>query len=298
MKIIARCNRLFPSVVIAFLVLSYVGAAHAQSLLGGAKAEKAKIAHKAEYKNKSFCNSNSWSSDNISLRDVREITLPASGTINVDSRQNGGIDVRGEDRGDILVRACVQTWGKTDVAARSLAESIKIATAGTIMADSSEGEKDWSVSYQILVPRSTGLLLKAHNGGISVVGIDSTAQFETMNGGLHVADVAGKVTGRTMNGGVNVVLSGSSWKGGGLDLQTVNGGVMVRMPTNYAAQVETGTVNGGYTTDIRGLEIEQPDRERGHRAAKVNVALNGGGAPVRISTTNGGVRIVQSETEM
>lgn len=291
MKIISRNLNVFTAAFFALALVMTASTASAQDVV---YAEKAKAAHKAEYKNKGFCTNNNWSSDEkVSISDLREMTIPASGSITVDGRQNGGINVKGEERSDIVVRACVQSWGKTDEAARAVAANIKIGTSGTIRAESSDGDKDWFVSYQILAPRATNLNLKAHNGGISISGVDGTAEFETMNGGLSIANTSGSIKGRTMNGGVNVELAGSSWKGTGLDVQTTNGGVNLRMAQNYAARVETGTVNGGFNSEIAGLAIEKKDDDGygRRRATRISTDLNGGGAPVRVITTNGGVRI-------
>ena len=118
--------------------------------------------------------------------------------------------------------------------------------------------------------------------------VDATAEFETQNGGIHLSDVAGNVRGRTTNGGVHVELSGNSGKGTGLDLQTTNGGVHLSMPETYAARIETGTVNGGFKSDISALNIERTDNRR---SVRFSTDLNGGGAPIRVVTTNGGVKI-------
>ena len=107
-------------------------------------------------------------------------------------------------------------------------------------------------------------------------------------------DVAGDVRGRTMNGGVNVMFAGNSWKGSGLDITTTNGGVHLSMPDTYAANIETGTVNGGFKSDIPALNVTTEDIRGGNRhsrATRLNMALNGGGAPIRVLTTNGGVKI-------
>ena len=242
-----------------------------------------------------FCSNENWSSDGrSSASDVREIPLSATGSLSVDSNQNGGISVMGEERGNVLVRACIQAWGSSEAEAKALAAAIRINTSGTIKADNPSGDKNWSVSYQILVPRSTDLNLTAHNGGIHIRGVNGTAEFETQNGGVHLSDVSGSVKGRTTNGGVHVELTGTSWRGSGLDVTTTNGGVHVSMPRNYAAHVETGTVNGGFKSNIPGLAVE--DKEGyGHRAKRVSADINGGGAPIRIVTTNGGVKIGSSE---
>ena len=243
---------------------------------------------------KGFCDNNNWSNgDNVSFKELREMTAAAGGTITVDGRQNGGISVRGENRSDVLIRACVQTWGKTDDAAKSIASNIKINTSGTIQAENSSDDKGWSVSYEISVPRASNVDLTAHNGGLSVKGIEGSINFTTVNGGVNLDGVAGTVKGRTINGGINVRLIGSSWKGTGLDVQTTNGGVNISVPENFAARIEAGTTNGGFTSNIVGLQPEKSDDDNKYyqRNKRVNTDLNGGGPLVRIMTTNGGVRI-------
>ena len=253
--------------------------------------------NKAEAKTKyrEFCSDNNWSSDDhVSFKEVREMTLPATGSLNVDGGQNGGVRVIGENRSDIHVRACIQTWATSDEAAKALAANIKIETAGTLKAESSSGDKDWSVSYEIAAPRATSLNLKAHNGGISISGVEGNLDFQTTNGGVALRDVAGEVKGRTMNGGVTVALAGSSWKGSGLDVETTNGGVSLVMANNYSAHVETGTVNGGFNSDFSALTVDRSER---WKPARVSADLNGGGPTIRVITTNGGIQIRSADKE-
>ena len=256
--------------------------------------EKGKPAYKGEVKNKEFCSSENWSNgDRVSFKEVREMNLPATGSLSVDGGKNGGIRVMGSDRSDVLVRACVQAWGANAEAARAAASAIRISAGGIVKADS-PGDENWGVSYEVLVPRFTNLDLKAHNGGIGIGSVEGRIQFETLNGGVHLKDVAGDVRGRTTNGGVNVMLAGNSWKGNGLDISTTNGGVHLSMPDTYAANIETGTTNGGFRSNIPALNVttenvQGPDRHQ--RAVRLNTAINGGGAPIRIITTNGGVNI-------
>ena len=251
---------------------------------------------------KSFCDDYTFSHGDggVSFRDLRETLQPSTGDLSVDAGRNGGVKVRGEDRSDVMVRACVQTWAKTDAEAKAIASSIKISTGSLIKADGPNEEK-WSVSYEVLVPRNTDLRLNAHNGGIAISNVDGRLEFETMNGGVSLTDVAGDVRGRTTNGGVNVSLSGNTWKGSGLDVQTTNGGVKISLPESYAANIETGTVNGGFNSNIPALNVTtenvKGDEWGRSRSKKINTAINGGGAPLKISTTNGGVMIRTTESE-
>jgi len=250
-----------------------------------------------EKRTSGFCSNENWSNgDKVGFKEMREMTAPATGSLTVDAGRNGGVRISGGNRSDVLIRACIQTWGTTEEAARSVAAGIKVSTGPSVHADGA-GEENWSVSYEILVPRNTDLNLTAHNGGISISSVEGRMEFTTTNGGIHLDNIAGDVRGRTTNGGVHVDLAGNTWKGTGLDLQTTNGGVHLSMPENYAANIEAGTTNGGFHSQLAGLTVEPLNKDRGYRrATKVNTAINGGGAPIRVITTNGGVTIGPSNS--
>ena len=57
-----------------------------------------------------------------------------------------------------------------------------------------------------------------------------------------------------------------------------------RVPENYSARVETGTVNGGVNTDF-------PVTVQGKITKQLALNLGAGGAMVRAMTTNGGVHL-------
>jgi hypothetical protein len=238
-----------------------------------------------------FCSKN-WSyGEKAGAKDLREATLGA-GDLTVDGKRNGGITVRGENRSDILVRACVQSWAETQSEADAIVKGVRVETGGTVRAEGGSDEKNFSVSYEILVPRNTNLKLTTVNGGISLVDVDGKIEFEAKNGGITLSNLAGDVRGRTQNGGINVRLDGSNWKGAGLDVETTNGGIILWMSESYAAKIETGTVNGGFLSEIPGLRVERDENDRYYTVKKrVTADLNGGGAPIRAVTTNGGVSI-------
>lgn len=248
-----------------------------------------------------FCSSETWKGDRASFRESRELTIPSTGTLNVDGGMNGGVRVVGTSRSDVSIRACITAWGDTEDSARSLTSSIQIGTAGQVKATGPADSKNWSVSYLISVPRNTDLNLSASNGGIGISAVEGNIQFTTQNGGVSLSDLAGSVKGRTTNGGVRVSLTGSSWKGTGLDVETTNGSVNLSVPDGYSANVEMATTNGGFRSDVPSLNVDQEDVKGDHfgrrKKTSLNTVLNGGGAPIRVVTTNGGVRIGPASKE-
>jgi hypothetical protein len=221
--------------------------------------------------------------------EITERTAPVSGTVTVDAGQNGGISIRGADRNDLLIRTRIQTAAPSENEANDLAKQIRIETAGTIKAVGPEQRHDynWSVSFEIYVPRHSDLSLVAHNGGISISEVQGKMDFECMNGGVSLKRVGGNVHGETTNGGVSVELAGDRWEGETLDVHTTNGGVILSVPENYSAHLETGTVNGSVSVDF-------PLTVQGRITKEISTNIGAGGATIRAMTTNGGVRVKRS----
>ena len=144
--------------------------------------------------------------------------------------------------------------------------------------------QSWSVSYDVYVPSQINLDATTENGGISAENVRGEMNFEGTNGGIHLTDVGGNVRARTTNGGVTADLSGTTWQGEGLDLQTTNGGAAVYVPHGYNAMLETGTTNGG-------MRVDFPITVSGSLNRHISTQLGSGGPRLRVITTNGGVRI-------
>lgn len=235
------------------------------------------------------CRGDSWYNDKLEGNcEIREQTLAMSGApIAIDGKQNGGISVKGWDQGQVLVRARVQTGAPTAAEAADLAKQIRIETSGAkIYASGPENRRNyhWDVSYEVFVPRRADLSLETHNGGISISEVNGKIDFNALNGGVVLRKVGGAVRGSTTNGGLVVELSGDRWDGETLDVRTTNGGVILSIPENYSAKLETGTVNGSINVDF-------PVTVQGKINKELAVNLGSGGATVKAVTTNGGVRV-------
>lgn len=238
-----------------------------------------------------WCAQQHWGDDREGFCEVREYTVPATGaTLTVDASPNGGIDVEGSGRGDILVQARVVATADTRDEASAIASRVQVvATAVRVDADGPRNlgrRQGWHVSYRLAVPTNTPLSLKSTNGGITMDNVNSHVELVTTNGGVKLSRVAGDVSGRTTNGGINVDLEGSAWDGNGLDLQTTNGGVHLMVPAGYNAHLEAGTTNGS-------VKIDFPVMVEGTRNRSFSTDLGSGGAPVRVRTSNGGVKITK-----
>lgn len=227
-----------------------------------------------------------WGNDRERYCTVREDTIPARSALRIDGRENGGIEIIGSDRSNIVVISKIQAQAGSERDAKEIADGIRVELGDEIRADgpSTRWRSSWSVSYEVHVPRRISLDLSATNGGIAIENVDGRVEFETSNGGVTLTGLSGNVRGSTSNGGVEVTLTGAQWSGEGLDVRTTNGGVELEIPANYSARLETGTVNGG-------MNIGFPITVQGRIDRRLTTQLGQGGPLVRVTTTNGGVSL-------
>lgn len=234
------------------------------------------------------CASQQGDNDRVSYCEVREATMAAPRRLEVSARPNGGIEVVGSDRSVVGVSARVQAWGESEAEARELAEQIELQTDnGRVSATGPRTNGDgrgWSVSYVIAAPRRIDLDLGSVNGGIAVTGVEGDLSLNTTNGSISMEGVGGRVRGQTTNGGLDVRLAGERWTGEGLELRTTNGAISLSVPANFAADLSASTVHGG-------IQIDFPITVQGRIGRNVDGEIGGGGPPVRLSTTNGGIDI-------
>lgn len=230
----------------------------------------------------------SWWGDQKRVCELRTTTIKLGGEHLAVKSENGGIEVTGEDRSDVVVEARVQAWASSEADARNILRQVTIETSGDSIRDNGPhfhlGSSGYGVNYRLRVPRKLGVDLKSENGGIDIAHLEGQIRFDTTNGGVGLNDLAGDVHGSTVNGGLDIALTGTSWRGQGLNAETTNGGVTLKVPDHYNAHLEAGTVNGG-------IEVNFPITIQGDIKNRISTNLGSGGPTIHAETTNGGVEI-------
>lgn len=136
---------------------------------------------------------------------------------------------------------------------------------------------------RLRLPRDVNLGISSVNGGITVGAIGGDISIASINGRVRV-DQAGSATEiKSVNGGVSISLDhlGNS----GLKVSSVNGGVELGFGSALNAQLEVRGVNGSINSEFP-LTV-QGEVKRG----ELSGAIGAGGAPISITSVNGGVQI-------
>ncbi len=226
---------------------------------------------------------------------ARTYTLSGAGprleVVNV----NGAVSVETGD-GDVLdVKALVVAHGPSDEAAREALDNVEIEdeVSGAevrLRTASPKGprRRPVEVTYTIRAPRRAKLEIETVNGSITVNGAAAALKAESTNGSIDGTDLSGDVKAETTNGSIKIRMAALG--DGGVALETTNGSVDLRLPGDAKATLSARSVNGGIS--VADLPFERTG-EAGRR--KLDGAINGGGAPLRLETVNGRIRVGRAQ---
>ena len=145
-----------------------------------------------------------------------------------------------------------------------------------------------NVRYELTVPRTMDLDLSDTNGSIRVTDVSGRLELDTTNGRIETKRCAGSLDASTTNGGIDAELIRVT-PGQPISLSTTNGRIELALPHNFAGEVDAGTTNGAISTDLPVAATRVGDN-------RLKGKINGGGTPLKLRTTNGGIEISKTAT--
>ncbi len=163
-----------------------------------------------------------------------------------------------------------------DVHARTSGGSVRVARVrGMVDASTSGGSIEIAT---IAGPVRAG----TSGGGITIEAASGDVSAETSGGGIRVSGAGGRVEAHTSGGPVTVAFAPGNARGG--ELSTSGGGVTAAVDPAAALSIDASSSGGGVTSDL-ALTTRSMSR------TSIRGDLNGGGSPLRLRTSGGGIRI-------
>jgi DUF4097 and DUF4098 domain-containing protein YvlB len=149
-------------------------------------------------------------------------------------------------------------------------------------------EDGWaSVEYTLTIPRTAKVDgAELVNGSLDVAGVQGDVRASLVNGTVKTSGLGGEVKLSTVNGSIEANVSALE-TAKGVQLTSVNGSIVLVIPSGASADVKASTVHGGITNDF-GLKVDD--------GQYVGHSLNGqigssGGARIRLNNVNGSIAI-------
>jgi hypothetical protein len=140
---------------------------------------------------------------------------------------------------------------------------------------------DVSVDFTVHLPAGVRFIGRTVNGQVETSALRGEVEAHTVNGNVHLS-TSSYAQASTVNGSITASLGSSDWTHP-VRFETVNGSVMLELPTETSAQLEAETVNGNISTDF-------PLTVQGKLGPKrIAGTIGSGGRQLFIKTVNGSI---------
>jgi len=152
----------------------------------------------------------------------------------------------------------------------------------TLQPQSSQG-RQYRVDYTLTVPSDLVVDLNHVNGHVSIAGFDNPVEVDVVNGNVLLSNLFGGATVSVENGSVDATLSLPP--GGEASLATVNGNLLLRIPSStsagLSASVDHGVISWSNLNLLNVLETN----------LSLTGTLGGGDGAIHLETTNGDIEV-------
>jgi len=190
----------------------------------------------------------------------RSVPAQNGGTLTLDLRTGGRVNITGWDRQQVLVQAVLagRDWRNTDLTLTPVVGGARLATEFT----GSSTDQSSSHRFQIHVPRSFNVQIKSAGGGVTIKDVNGYFTGSTGGGEIEIRNASGKAEIRT--GGGDIWISDSQLTG---SVSTGGGQVLIeRVTGNFS-----GYSGGGPVTYINSNGgTRKKDGARGSSSASVS----------------------------
>lgn len=235
---------------------------------------------------------------------------------------NGQIKVESWNRNEVDIDIRERNRGNSEIEIEIRVSDDRISVR-TIHPKRRFYRKSASAHYTIKVPREIIVRAQSTNGSVSVRDIHGEVDAGTTNGGVVVNNVEGDVKAHTTNGDIEVEdVSGivraettnqsiylrnvdgervdASTTNGGIradliidpdgryDFSTTNGSIRVTVPEDSEMDVTAYCKGRSFSSDFDiSSRYDRDDRRNSWTSRNIRGKVNGGGASLKMSTTNG-----------
>jgi Putative adhesin len=199
---------------------------------------------------------------------------------------NGAVEVQGWDRNEVEVHA-VKTakQRESDLDRVSIDVEAKPGVVSVSTRYPQDEGVEVAVEYTIHVPHCAHLERVATvNGTLRVTDVENIEELRTVNGNIDVFEGAGALHAHTTNGNIHVEMAHATAKNG-MVAEAMNGSVMLALPSDTQADLETKCLNGSFYSELP-VKMESTLNPR-----EMHGRIGNGGPSIRLRTVNGGIRI-------
>ena len=234
-----------------------------------------------------------WASEPTLTQEFHQTyPLTADGRVAV-ANINGAVHITGWDRNEVQVDAIKRAYrqerlDEARIVVDAHANSISIRTEYPHRDHNfnwNDENNPASVEYTVHVPRQSRLdEIELVNGALDIQDVSGEVHASSVNGRVVAKDLAGRSDISTVNGRTEAEFR--QLPKSHIKASSVNGSVLVTIPSDANADIHASTVHGGIETDF-GLRVHSQSFV-GH---DLDGKLGSGGTEIELSNVNGSIQL-------
>lgn len=216
--------------------------------------------------------------------------LSSGGNFQLDN-VNGSVQVDGWDRDEVEISAVKTAQNdpsdldQVQIDVESVPGQVAVHT---LYPGSSGAGTGVTVEYHVHVPNRVLLAnVKTVNGSVSVRGVQGGGDLRSVNGDVEVTDSAGRFNAKTTNGNLTLQLRKVA-NGAPMDIETVNGSVVLTLPSDTHANLKVQNMNGIFSSELPVSSATTPTA-----VGTFSAKLGAGGGQISLRTINGAIHLAR-----
>lgn len=147
-------------------------------------------------------------------------------------------------------------------------------------------KEEVTINFVVRVPAGVRLVADTEVGKVTAKSLAGPVEARTVMGDIQVS-TSEHARAESVNGDIDITLGKTRWSGT-VELETVNGDILVQLPAAAETEVRAETTNGSFQSDLFPVE----ENRYGVPGASVRGTLGaGGGRTLKIETTNGSIEV-------
>jgi len=222
--------------------------------------------------------------------------LSANGRVSLENI-NGGVRITVWDQNEVKLDAVKRAYRRerldeAKIRVNANTDSIRIRTDypdWNQTSNDDEGRRynnPASVDYTLTIPRRARIdSVEVINGSLDIDGAEGDVKASSINGYVKARSLTGDVRLSTVNGGLEATFIKLE-EAKPVNLSSVNGGIVLILPSDANAQVRAGTIHGGVSNEF-GLPVAHGEYV-GH---ELYGQIGTGGARIKLDNVNGRIAI-------
>jgi DUF4097 and DUF4098 domain-containing protein YvlB len=241
-------------------------------------------------------------------RQVKEFKFYPGGKIDLTIGVPGNLKIVGWKKGSLRLEAekivyYLSSEDAVDLLQKSPLRVRHSQTSVTIQAPvTTPPPANMEINLTLYIPGDrTDLKIMMDRGDFSIESINGWVEATIKEGSVEAKSMAGYFSANTLRGDIYAEMTDNRWRGYEFAALTQSGSVELKIPTDFSAALQLETRDGKITIDYPPQEVEgeivPPEIMISKTAQSLKATVGDGGAPIKIATTSGDVKLSRREEE-